>query len=85
MIRRLIVAFVWIAATAISLAQAPAKPPDGSDKTKKPPGNCTVSGRVVSVADGVPLRSARVGLIQANVARLRWCTQRPLTTKAISN
>lgn len=69
MIRRLIVAFAWIAATAIALAQAPGKPPEGPDKTKKPPGDCTVSGRVVGATDGVPLRSARVGLIQAGVAR----------------
>jgi hypothetical protein len=68
MIRRLIVAFAWVVATAISLAQAPGKPPEGADKNKKPPGNCTVRGRVVGAADGVPLRSARVGMIQANVS-----------------
>src|ERR1017187_5866934 len=68
MIRRLIVAFALIVVAAAALAQAPAKPPDASEKAKKPPGNCTVSGRVVSAVDGVPLRSARVGMIQANVA-----------------
>ncbi len=69
MIRRLVVTFAWMAATAIALAQVPGKPPEGPDKTKKPPGNCTVSGRVVGATDGTPLRSARVGLIQAGVAR----------------
>lgn len=48
-----------------SLAQTPSKPTPTPDATKKPPGNCSVSGRVLS-ADGTPLRSARVGLIQAN-------------------
>ncbi len=69
MLRRLTVAFALIVAAAAALAQAPAKSPDSSEKTKKPPGNCTVSGRVVSAADGIPLRSARVGLIQASVPR----------------
>jgi len=69
MLRRMIIGFALIVAAAIALAQAPAKPPDSSDKTKKPAGNCTVSGRVVSAADGAPLRSARVGVIQANVRR----------------
>ena len=69
MLRRMIIGFALIVAAAIAPAQAPAGPPDSSDKTKKPPGNCRVSGRVVSAADGAPLRSARVGLIQANVRR----------------
>jgi len=69
MLRRLIVGFAWMVLTAISLAQAPVKPPGGPDKTKEPPGNCVVSGRVVGAADGAPLCSARVGLVQQNVAR----------------
>lgn len=48
------------------LAQVPANPSDNPGIPKKPEGNCMVSGRVVSAADGVPLRSARVGLIQAD-------------------
>ncbi|HEY4933757.1 MAG TPA: carboxypeptidase regulatory-like domain-containing protein [Terriglobales bacterium] len=69
MIRHLVVAFACIAATAISLAQAPGKSLEDPDKAKKPPGNCTVSGRVVGATDGAPLRSARVGLIQTSVQR----------------
>ena len=69
MLRRAIVGFACMVLTAISLAQAPVKPPGGPDKTKEPPGNCAVSGRVVGAADGAPLRSARVGLVQQNVAR----------------
>ena len=58
---------LWIFAIAGSpLAQTPAKLAAGPDAAKKPPGNCAVNGRVVGAADGAPLRSARVGLIQAN-------------------
>jgi hypothetical protein len=46
------------------LAQAPVNPPNKTDFTEKPPGNCAVSGRVVSAADSAPVRSPRVGLIQ---------------------
>ena len=66
MLLRLIVALAVASVALASLAQVPAKPPNNSDATKKPPGNCSVSGRVISAADGTPLRSARVGLIDTN-------------------
>jgi hypothetical protein len=66
MLRRLILVLsVAIVAQAL-LGQVPTKSTESPDKTKKPPGNCSVSGRVVNAADGAPLGSARVGLIQAN-------------------
>jgi hypothetical protein len=52
------------ALTAALLTQVPVNPPNKTDFTEKPPGKCTVSGRVVSVADSAPVRSARVGLFQ---------------------
>ena len=66
MLRGLIVACALAFVAQATLAQVAAPSPDHSAKPKKPPGNCTVSGRVVSAAEGSPLRSARVGLIQAN-------------------
>ena len=63
---RLILALAVAVLGNVLFAQAPTKSPDNSDKANKPAGNCSVSGRVVSAADGTPLRSARVGLIQAN-------------------
>ncbi len=69
MLRRLIVALAVATVAQVLGAQVPAQPPGNAAKTQKPPGNCTVSGRVVSAADGVPLRSARVGLIQGNERR----------------
>ena len=47
-------------------AQVSTQPTDSTTKATKPPGNCTVSGRVVSAAEGTPLRSARVALVEAN-------------------
>ncbi len=69
MIRQLGFAFALAAAAGSLLGQAPTKAAADPNAAKKPPGNCTVSGRVVSAADGAPLRSARVGLIQANAGR----------------
>lgn len=66
MLRRLSVGFAVVILAQAILAQVTTKSLDSPDKTKKPPGNCSVSGRVVGAADGVPLRWARVGLIQAN-------------------
>jgi protocatechuate 3,4-dioxygenase beta subunit len=66
MLRRLIVALAVTFLAQALVAQDPAQPPGNSAKTQKPPGNCTVSGRVIGAADGMPLRSARVGLIQAD-------------------
>ncbi len=69
MLRRLIVVCALAFAVPTLLAQVAAPPPDHPARPKKLPGNCTVSGRVVTAADGAPLRSARVGLIQAGVAK----------------
>jgi len=69
MFRRFALILAIAAMSGPSLAQVPTKPGNDPNAAKKPPGNCTVSGRVASAADGAPLRSARVGLIQANVRR----------------
>jgi hypothetical protein len=63
MLRRLMIAwtFALVAQALIAQVGVPAAPPETA---KKPPGNCTVRGRVVSATDGAPLRSARVGLIE---------------------
>ena len=68
MLRGLIVACALAVVAQAILAQVAAPSPDHPAKPKKPPGNCTVSGRVLSAAEGTPLRSARVGLIEANAA-----------------
>ena len=51
--------------TATSFRPAVAQAPNQPQKPKAE-GNCTVSGRVISAAEGTPLRSAQVGLIEAN-------------------
>ena len=66
MFRRLSLALLIVAMTGSSLAQTSTKPAGDPNAAKRSPGNCTVRGRVVGAADGAPLRSARVGLIQAN-------------------
>jgi protocatechuate 3,4-dioxygenase beta subunit len=64
MLRRLIYVLAVAIITHVLLAQAPPNPPNHPETAQKPPGNCTVKGRVVSATDGTPLQSARVGLIQ---------------------
>lgn len=64
--RRLILTLAVAIFGNVLFAQSASKSPDNSDKTKKTQGNCSVSGRVMSAADGAPLRSARVGLIDTN-------------------
>jgi hypothetical protein len=64
MVRRRLIPFALILAANLFGqigAQAPNQP-------QKPAvgGNCTVSGRVVSPADGLPPRLARVALVQAD-------------------
>jgi len=66
MLRRLIVVLAIVSAVAVGFAQVPANPASKPDQTKRPPGSCNVSGRVVSAAEGAPLRSARVALVEAN-------------------
>jgi 5-hydroxyisourate hydrolase-like protein (transthyretin family) len=66
MLRRLILALAIVSASVIGSAQAPVNPLGKPDLTKKPEGNCTISGRVIGAADGAPLRSARVGLVRTD-------------------
>ena len=66
MLRRpnVVLACVLVASNAAAQVSNPTKAP--TQKAEKPPGNCTVSGRVVSAAEGSPLKSARVALVEAN-------------------
>ena len=65
MMRRLLISLTLILAATNLFGQTEAQGPNQTQKPK-PEGNCTVSGRVVSAADGSPLKSARVGLVQAD-------------------
>ena len=65
MLRLLIPLALILAAAANLFGQTDAQGPTQTRKPK-PEGNCSVSGRVVSAADGSPLKSARVGLVQAD-------------------
>jgi hypothetical protein len=58
MFRRFALILAIVAMAGSSLAQTLNKSAANPNAAKKPPGNCTVSGRVVSAADGAPLRSA---------------------------
>jgi len=62
---RLLIPLVLILAAVNLLAQSVPQVPTQLQKPI-PEGNCTVSGRVVSASDGSPLRSALVGLVQAD-------------------
>ncbi len=50
-----------------SMAQTPASGSAPADK--KQPDPCTVSGRVVTAAEGAPIKSARVGLVEHDAGR----------------
>lgn len=63
MMHRLLIPLALILAATNLFGQTEAQGPNQIQKPK-PEGNCTVSGRVISAADGSPLRSARVGLAQ---------------------
>ncbi len=65
MTHRLLFPLALILAATNLFGQTEAQGPNQPQKPK-PEGNCTVSGRVVSAADGSPLKSARVGLVQAD-------------------
>ena len=66
MLRRLMVACACAFVVQVLLAQGTVPPPDHPAKPKQPAGNASVAGRVISAAEGTPLRSARVALIQAH-------------------
>jgi len=71
MLRRLIVVLAIVSAVAVGFAQVPANPASKPDQTKRPPGSCNVSGRVVSAAEGavddVMFRLVRAGVIVGKV------------------
>ncbi len=66
MARWLITPLALILAATNLFGQAEPQNPNQPQKPKAE-GNCSVIGRVVSATDGSPLRSARVGLAQADV------------------
>jgi protocatechuate 3,4-dioxygenase beta subunit len=63
--------FLQLLATAVlviaSMAQTPATQSGQADKRQPDP--CTISGRVVTAAEGTPIKSARVALVEQNAAR----------------
>ena len=59
------------AATITLLAQTVGSLPDESKQKLLP--SCTISGRVVTAAEGIPLKSAHVMLIEENAGRDPWC------------
>ncbi len=74
--KRTAVLAAMIACSTLSVAQATgpsseAQPPNGQPASpwqqQKPPEPCTISGRVISAAEGTPIQSARVGLIEEDV------------------
>jgi len=65
--RQALLALASLAAVATLFAQAPAPAPD--KPREQTPALCTVSGRVVTAADGTPLKSARVILGQEHEGR----------------
>jgi protocatechuate 3,4-dioxygenase beta subunit len=64
-VRSLITLLTLILAATNLFGQAEPQNPNQPQKPKAE-GNCSVIGRVVSATDGSPLRSARVGLVQAD-------------------
>lgn len=69
MFRGLALVLSIVAIAGPTLAQTSTKPTSDPNAAKKPSGNCTVTGRVIGAADGAPLRSAQVMLVQTNVRR----------------
>ena len=65
MVQRLLILLALILAAIYLFGQAGPQNPNQPQKPT-PEGNCTVRGQVISAADGSPLRSARVGLVQAD-------------------
>ena len=63
--------FLQLLATVVlviaSMAQTPATQSGQADKRQPDP--CTISGRVVTAAEGTPIKSARVALVEQNAAR----------------
>ena len=66
-VRNLALALILIAPPVLLLAQTAPQSPPSPLQTDKPPEPCTVSGRVISAAEGTPIQSARVGLIEQDV------------------
>lgn len=61
---RLALSLLLVAFTTLLLAQTPPQASTAAPQSSKPIEPCTVSGRVVSAAEGTPIVSARVGLIK---------------------
>jgi protocatechuate 3,4-dioxygenase beta subunit len=64
--RRLALVLMVLVSAILLVAQHPPQSTPTQQQPGKQPEPCTVSGRVVSAADGTPLQSARVGLVQTN-------------------
>ena len=62
-------AFGLISAQTSTPNVPPAQSPSSAGQQQKEPEPCTVSGRVVSAAEGTPIPSARVGLIQTDAGQ----------------
>jgi 5-hydroxyisourate hydrolase-like protein (transthyretin family) len=65
--RGFLLAIVGLVLALASIAQVPA-PQSGKTSEKLLPANCAVSGQVVTAADGAPLKSSRVALIQQDAS-----------------
>ena len=63
--RRQLISLAVILAAGDLFGQTEVQGPNQTQKPK-PEGNCSVNGQVISAADGSPLKSARVGLVQAD-------------------
>ena len=61
--RAFLLAMVGLVLASASTAQVPASQ-SGKTSEKQQPATCAVSGQVVTAADGAPLKSSRVVLIQ---------------------
>lgn len=60
--RGILLAMIGLVMASASTAQAP--PQSRKTSQKQPPANCAVSGQVVTAAEGAPLKSSQVVLIQ---------------------
>ena len=62
-------AFALISAQTSAPNVPAAQSPSSAGQQQKEPEPCTVSGRVAAAAEGTPVQSARVGLIQADAGQ----------------
>lgn len=64
--RVFLAAIVVLLLSSAATAQVPAQP-SGKISEKQQPATCAVSGQVVTAAEGAPLKSSRIALIQQDV------------------